>query len=121
MSRPPARARQPRAQRSSAARHRCSTYPAALYDRPGIDGPQAASQEPTADGGTLDSVERAMRMSPYSMRPGDASAIKGVKINRNALRRAWGFAGPYRGMIVLFLLAIIVSAILGVLPPLLFR
>ena len=62
-----------------------------------------------------------MRMSPHSLRPSDASAVKGVKINRNALRRAWSFAGPYRGMIVLFLVAIVVSAILGILPPLLFR
>ncbi len=62
-----------------------------------------------------------MRMSPYSLRPGDPSAIKGVKINRHALRRAWSFAGPYRLSIALFMVAIVVSAVLGILPPLLFR
>jgi ATP-binding cassette, subfamily B, bacterial len=53
--------------------------------------------------------------------PGDASAVKGVKLSRSALRRAWSYAGPYRFAITMFVVAIIVSAVLGILPPLLFR
>lgn len=60
-------------------------------------------------------------MGPHSLIPGDAHAIRGVKVRRETLRRAWHFAHPYRFHITGFLFAILVSALLGLAPPLLFR
>ena len=42
-------------------------------------------------------------------------------IGRETRRRVWGFARPYRSMIVGFLGTITASSLLGVVPPLLFR
>jgi ATP-binding cassette, subfamily B, bacterial len=54
-------------------------------------------------------------------RMGDPGAVKGKKLDKGVLRRAWGFARPFRTLILIFLATIIVSAMLGLLPPLLFR
>ncbi|MFM8389907.1 MAG: ABC transporter ATP-binding protein, partial [Actinomycetota bacterium] len=62
-----------------------------------------------------------MRMNPHMMLPGDASAVAGAKLGRRALRRVWTFARPYRWSIAGFLGAILVSALLALAPPLLFR
>lgn len=62
-----------------------------------------------------------MRMGPHSLIPGDPHAVKGQKVRRATLRRAWVFAHPYRFHIAGFLAAILVSAVLGLVPPLLFR
>ncbi len=53
--------------------------------------------------------------------PGDASAVKGRKLEGASLRRAWHFAKPYRGTIVWFLVAILLSALVGLIPPFAFR
>ena len=58
-------------------------------------------------------------MSPHSLVGHDASAVKGRNLDRSALRRAWGFAGPYQRDIALFLLAIIGDALVALVPPLL--
>lgn len=55
------------------------------------------------------------------MLPGDASAVKGKKLERGALRRAWRFARPYRRTVVLFLTAIVVAALVELVPPFAFR
>jgi ATP-binding cassette subfamily B protein len=47
--------------------------------------------------------------------------VKGARLRRSTLRRAWQFARPYRFHIAGFLSAILVSALLGLAPPLLFR
>ena len=60
-------------------------------------------------------------MGPHSLIPGDAHAVKGAKVRRETLRRAATFARPYRWRITGFLLAILASALLGLVPPLLFR
>ena len=60
-------------------------------------------------------------MGPHSLIPGDAAAVKGAKVRRETLRRAWVFARRYRFHIAGFLTAILVSALLGLAPPLLFR
>lgn len=62
-----------------------------------------------------------MRMGPHMMLPSDSSAIKGAKLNRSGLRRAWRFARPYRRQITWFVLCIVLSALLALVPPLLFR
>jgi ATP-binding cassette subfamily B protein len=55
------------------------------------------------------------------MMPGDADAVKGLRLQRAALRRAWGFARPYRNTIALFLLAILLAALIGLVPAFAFR
>ena len=55
------------------------------------------------------------------MLPGDASAVAGAKLGRRSLARVWRFARPYRWSIAGFLGAILVSALLALAPPLLFR
>lgn len=60
-------------------------------------------------------------MNPHMMLPGDSDAVSGTKIERQALRRAWVFARPYKWAIVGFLTSILVSALMALAPPLLFR
>ncbi len=62
-----------------------------------------------------------MRMPPTHLAPRDASAVAGVRVTRSTLRRIWGFARPYRGMIALFLVAILAAALLALVPPLVVR
>jgi ABC-type bacteriocin/lantibiotic exporter with double-glycine peptidase domain len=54
-------------------------------------------------------------------RMGDPSLLKGKKLDRGILRRAWVFARPFRGLIMVFLATIMAGAVLGLIPPLLFR
>lgn len=57
-----------------------------------------------------------------SMRPPRSTRqLNGQKINRATLRRAWQFAGPYRGLLVGYLAVTILTTVLGVLPPFIFR
>ena len=60
-------------------------------------------------------------MGPHMMMPGDASAVKGKKLQRSSLRRAWHFARPYRRTIAIFLSAIVVAAVIELVPPFAFR
>ena len=62
-----------------------------------------------------------VRMGPHMLLPSDASAVKGTRMKRESLRRVWLFAAPYRTEILTFLTAIVVSAVLALAPPLLFR
>src|SRR4051812_8288767 len=58
-----------------------------------------------------------MRMAHVMMGPRDSSTIEGATVSRQTLRRIWSFARPYRGTLVVFLGAIIASALLGLVPP----
>ena len=62
-----------------------------------------------------------MRMGPHHLIPGDKSAIEGTKVNRSSMRRVVVFARPYSSSIVGFLISILVSAAIALVPPLLFR
>jgi ATP-binding cassette, subfamily B, bacterial len=42
-------------------------------------------------------------------------------LRRGTLHRAWRFAQPYRGRITLFLVAIVAAALVGLVPPFVFR
>ena len=53
--------------------------------------------------------------------PGDETAVAGAKLGRNQIKRVWGLARPYRPMLLGFLLTIITSSVLGLVPPLLIR
>ena len=60
-------------------------------------------------------------MGPHHLIPGDKSAIAGTKVNRTSMRRVVVFARPYSNSIVGFLISILVSAVIALIPPLLFR
>src|SRR6056297_2333855 len=62
-----------------------------------------------------------MRMPPHSMMPGDKDALKGVELSNGTLRRVWQFAQPYRGTIIVFLLAILGAALLALVPVFVIR
>ncbi len=55
------------------------------------------------------------------MMPRDADAVKDVRLARDTGRRVWTFARPYRATIVVFLAAIVVAALLALVPPLVVR
>ena len=56
----------------------------------------------------------------YSM-SADTSDLAGRRIGRETRRRVWGFARPYRGLIVAFMATVVTATFLGLLPPLLIR
>ncbi len=62
-----------------------------------------------------------MRMGPHMLMPGDSDAVKGKKLQRSSLARAWQFARPYRRTIGLFLGAIVAAAAIDLVPPFAFR
>ena len=51
----------------------------------------------------------------------DPDLVRDVKLERTSVRRAWTFAQPYRGTILVFLAAIVAEAVLALVPPLAFR
>ena len=51
----------------------------------------------------------------------DPEAVKGRSLDRAVARRVLGFAAPYRRMIALFVVAILLGALLSQVPALLFR
>ena len=53
--------------------------------------------------------------------PSDADSVKGTTLARGTARRVWTFARPYRGTIAVFLVAILVAALLALVPPLVTR
>ena len=55
------------------------------------------------------------------MMPGDRDAIRDAEFSTGTLRRVWTFARPYRGTILLFLAAILVAALLALVPPFVVR
>ncbi|MDH4077018.1 MAG: ABC transporter transmembrane domain-containing protein, partial [Acidimicrobiia bacterium] len=59
-------------------------------------------------------------MAMHMMWPRDASSVKEAQLDRASVQRIWRFARPYRGMIVGFLATVVVEAVIGLLPPLLF-
>ncbi|WP_197536915.1 ABC transporter ATP-binding protein [Ilumatobacter coccineus] len=62
-----------------------------------------------------------MRMSPHHMMPGDSDSVRGVELADGTLRRVWKFARPYRTTIIVFLLAILLAALLALVPPFVVR
>lgn len=51
----------------------------------------------------------------------DAEAVRGVRLRGGSVRRVWAFARPYRWSIVGFLSAIVLSALISLVPPLAFK
>ena len=51
----------------------------------------------------------------------DRSAVAGRTLDRAVVRRVWTFALHYRRMLWLFLVAIVLTSLVGILPPLVFK
>ncbi|MFP5318802.1 MAG: ABC transporter ATP-binding protein [Acidimicrobiia bacterium] len=51
----------------------------------------------------------------------DPDFVAGAKLDRLVLRRVWAFARPYRTMLGGYVATILVSAVITILPPLVFR
>ena len=51
----------------------------------------------------------------------DPDAVKGKHLERDLIRRVFGMTGPYRGALIGFIITVVLSAVVGVIPPLLFR
>lgn len=62
-----------------------------------------------------------MPSSLHSMMAGNRDAIAGKSLSRRTIRRVLSHAGPYRWAIAAFIVVIIVQALLGLVPALLFR
>ncbi len=60
-------------------------------------------------------------MGQPGMHPRDNDAVRGAKLGRGTLRRAWRFARPYRLIIIVFLVAIVADALIGLVPSFAFR
>ncbi len=60
-------------------------------------------------------------MGPHSLIPADASAVRGARLQRDTLVRAWHFAHPYRWPIAGFLVSILIAALVALVPALAFR
>ena len=59
-----------------------------------------------------------MRMGPHHMMPRDVEAVRDVTLAEGTSRRVWAFARPYRVTIAVFLAAILIAALLALVPPL---
>jgi ATP-binding cassette subfamily B protein len=55
------------------------------------------------------------------MMPSDSDAIKDIKLAEGTSKRVWRFARPYRTTIIIFLAAILVAALLALVPPFVVR
>src|SRR5579862_9064978 len=51
----------------------------------------------------------------------DPEALKDAHVDRASLRRAWGYARPYWGKLLAYLAIIIITSVVAVLPPLVFK
>ena len=51
----------------------------------------------------------------------DQTALAGKRITADTRRRVWGFARPYRSQVAAFMVTVIASTFLGLLPPLVIR
>jgi ATP-binding cassette subfamily B protein len=58
--------------------------------------------------------------SYHHVRP-DVEELKAANVPRGTLRRAWRFLSAYRWRLALYLVVIIASAVIGVIPPLLVK
>lgn len=62
-----------------------------------------------------------MGMNMHMLMMGDKTAVKGAKVQKTSLRRVGAFAKPYKRPIIGFLGSIVVSALIALVPPLMFR
>jgi len=58
---------------------------------------------------------------PRSLLGADPSTVEGARFRGTLVRRVWGFARPYRWMLLAFVVTIVAEAVVQLVPPLLFR
>ena len=51
----------------------------------------------------------------------DPKSVKGKKIDKAKVKRVWGFAKNYKKSLLVFLATLLLAAVVGAIPPLLFR
>ena len=51
----------------------------------------------------------------------DADKVAGAKLNRRTARRVLGFARPYRGAIIAFVVVIVLESVLALVPIFVFK
>ena len=59
-------------------------------------------------------------MAMHMMWPRDPSSVEGVKLERRSAARVWRFAKPYRPQVAGFLTTVVLQAVLGLVPAILF-
>ncbi len=59
-------------------------------------------------------------MAMHAIWPRDRDSYKGAKIDRQSASRVWRFARPYRPLVGGFLFTVMLQAVLGLVPPILF-
>ncbi len=59
-------------------------------------------------------------MAMHMMWPRDPDSVKGSRIERESAARVWRFARPYRPQVLGFLASVVLQAVLGLVPALLF-
>jgi ATP-binding cassette subfamily B protein len=59
-------------------------------------------------------------MAMHMMWPRDAKSVEGVRLERESAARVWRFARPYRTQVLGFLTAVVLQAVLGLVPAILF-
>ncbi len=62
-----------------------------------------------------------MHTNPHALIPRDRSAVEGQRFGGRSFRRVWTFARPYRLSISGFLTTILLSALIALVPPFVFR
>ena len=60
-------------------------------------------------------------MGAHPMLGADPSQLAGASVDRSLLWRVWRFARPYRWMLVGYLGIVVATALVQLVPPLLFR
>ena len=58
---------------------------------------------------------------PISLLGADRSQLEGARIDRTVVRRVLRFAAPYRWMLAGFVAVLVLQALVGIVPPLLFK
>jgi ATP-binding cassette subfamily B protein len=51
----------------------------------------------------------------------DPEKVRNAHVDRRLVGRVWGFARPYRTMLIAFLVTIVLEALVGIVPPLLIK
>jgi ATP-binding cassette, subfamily B, bacterial len=59
-------------------------------------------------------------MAMHMMWPRDAKSVEGIRLERESAARVWRFAKPYRGQVLGFLSTVVLQAVLGLVPAILF-
>jgi ATP-binding cassette subfamily B protein len=60
-------------------------------------------------------------MGMHGLRPPDPAAAEGATLSRSTIRRIWVFARPYRKLLSVYVVGILLAALIALAPPLIVR